>query len=216
MNTPIADQIHQFFSRFPMEAYKTGTILVEAGQQPRGIFFIESGIIKMYSISSNGEEIVLNMFKAGAFLPMSWAINQTENPYYYEAVNDPTIRCAPRRDAVQFIKDNPDVAYDLLSRVYRGSDGLLQRMNYLLIGNKYANVITELLITAKRFGKPGPSLGSMVVTINQQQIASQSGMARETVSREMSKLKQLGLIEFNRNELTILNVNELEQALKSE
>jgi CRP-like cAMP-binding protein len=211
--TEINQKIINFFSTYPPEQHASGTILIEAGQAPRGVMYLETGTIKTYAISIIGDETILNQFKAGAFLPMAWAINQTPNPYYYAAQTDIIIRTAPAGRVVQFIKENPDILFDLLSRVYRGSDGLLMRMNYLLTGNKYANVVTELLITAKRFGKPGESPDSLIVHINQQQIASQSGMARETVSREMAKLKTKGLIQFHKNQMIIPSVTRLEAEL---
>src|SRR4051812_36575454 len=115
---------------------------------------------------------------------MSWAMNSTPNEYYYEATRDLCLRICPKSEAIQFIKDKSDVLYDLLSRVYKGTDGMLARMSYLLAQNKYANVITEILIHAKRFGKPINNDKGFEVSINQRDIASQAGMARETVSRE--------------------------------
>jgi len=40
-----------------------------------------------------------------------------------------------------------------MSRVYTGTDGILMRMAYLMSGEAYSRVVTELLIAAKRFGR---------------------------------------------------------------
>jgi CRP/FNR family transcriptional regulator len=216
MATSTKEQVTKFFQTYPQLSRPDGTILIQAEQQPSGVHFLISGSVKMLAISNSGDELVLNIFRPSAFFPMSWAINHTANPYFYQAIGPVCYHLAPREDVMAFIQQQPAVMLDLLSRIYRGADGLLQRMTYLQAGNKYATVITELLITAKRFGTSGSTPSSLEVDLNQQDIASQSGMARETVSREMRRLKDKGLITFTHHRLVIPNVERLEAELANQ
>lgn len=137
---------------------------------------------------------------------MSWAINNTPNKYFYEAMTDLNIWRAPKEEVVDFVKTNPDVLFNLMSRVYKGVDGVLTRMTYLMAGNAYARLITELIIHAKRFGT--------IDHISEKDLAAQSGMTRETVSREMKTLKNKGLVVFNKNTFTTPNLRKLEEELQ--
>jgi CRP-like cAMP-binding protein len=208
----VSEKVKSFFARYPQKHYQKGELLVQVNENPLGIFYLEEGVVKKYTMSLNGESIILNLYRPSAFFPMSWAINSTPNEYFYEAVDEVRLRICPKDDGVQFVKDNPDVLFDLLSRVYKGTDGMLTRMSYLLAQNKYASVITEILIYAKRFGKTINNNG-FEVSLNQQDIASQAGMVRETVSREMQVLKDKGLISFEHHILTIPNSLLLEEEL---
>src|SRR5207302_1404657 len=106
----------EFFTQFKSQQYKKGEILIRADDDPAGIFYLHIGTVKMYLISRNGDEIVLNLFKPIAFFPMSWAINHTKNQYYFEAMDAVTVCRAPKEEVLAFLKKNPDVVLDLLAR----------------------------------------------------------------------------------------------------
>ena len=205
MDRKIAGKLDAFFIQFKHQTYKKGEILVRADDNPPGIFYLKEGFVKEYAISKKGDELVVNFFRPIAFFPMSWAINDTLNAYYFQAVTNVELFRAPREKVIDFIKNNPDVLYDLISRVFKGTDGLLTRMTYLMAGNAYARLITELIIHAKRFGR--------TFRISEKDLADQSGMTRETVSREIKILKDKGLITFIQHTLVIRDLKKLEEEL---
>ena len=206
-------KLDSFFAPFKERQSQPGEILVRAGSNPTGIFYLTDGIVKQYAITQKGDEVILNLYHHFAFFPMSWAINGTPNSYYFEAMTPVRTRQAPPATFLEFLKNEPDILYDLISRVFRGLDGLNLRLSFLLAGNTYACLITELLITAKRFGQAINQGTSLQVTVNQKDIAAQSGMTRETVGREMSILKEKGLISFDHHILTIHDTSRLEKEL---
>lgn len=179
--------------------------MIRADDDPPGIFYLKKGYVREYAISKKGDELVVNIFKPFSFFSMSWAINNTPNMYFFEAVTDLGVWRVPKDKALEFIKANPDVLYDLLSRVYKGTDGILTRMTYLMAGNAYARLITELIIYARRFGNP--------INISEKDLAASSGMTRETVSREIKKLKDKKLITFQKGKLLIKDISGLEEEL---
>jgi CRP-like cAMP-binding protein len=213
VDTVIAKKIDKFFTQFKHVTYKKGEIIIRADDNPSGIFYLISGNVRKYAISKKGDELVVNIFKPISFFPMSWAINNEPNEYFYDALTSLEIYRAPKEKVVEFIKNNPDVLYDLISRVYRGTDGMTRRMTYLMNGNAYARLNIELIIHAKRFGKKIDNSAKIEVKVSEKELASQSGMTRETVSREMKELKDKGLVNFNKNILTIKSIEELENEL---
>lgn len=213
MDTTITSKLDTFFTQFKQQHYKKGETLIRADEDPTGVFYIKNGSVKQYAISKKGDELVLNMFKPPAFFPMSWAINSTPNNYYFQAVTDVEVWRAPKEEVIEFINNNPDILYDLMGRVYRGTDGMLMRMVHLMSGSAYSRLITELLIQAKRFGKK--NLASFELKITETDLATSAGMTRETVSREMKMLKEKGLVTVCNNLIIIHDINKLEEALSS-
>lgn len=213
VDNEIAKKIDKFFIQYKYVTYKKGEILVRADDNPSGIFYLVSGNVRKYAISKKGDELVVNIFKPISFFPMSWAINNETNEYFYDALTPLEIYRAPKEKVIEFVKSNPDVLYDLMSRIYRGTDGMLRRMTYLMAGNAYARLVTELIIHAKRFGKKTDNSAKIEVKVSEKELATQSGMTRETISREMKELKDKGLVIFNKNVLTIKSIEELEREL---
>ncbi|MBI4080631.1 MAG: Crp/Fnr family transcriptional regulator [Candidatus Levybacteria bacterium] len=210
MDEILLSKIDKFFTQLKRQSYKKGEILIRADDNPPGVFYLKEGYVKEYAISKKGDELVINIFKPIAFFPMSWAINDTPNEYFFEAMTDLEVWRAPREETITFIKSNPDVLYNLMSRVYKGTDGILTRMTYLMSGNAYARLITELIIHAKRFGK-GQNM--VALDISEKDLAAQSGMTRETVSREIKILKDKGLVDINKSRLVIKELQKLEGEL---
>lgn len=212
MDNQIFEKVYGFFKQNKHQLFKKGEILIRADDEPSGVFYLTKGKVKEYAISKKGEELIVNIFKPEAFFPMSWAVNQTPNVYYYQALEDVETWKASREKVIKFIKDNPDVLFDLLSRVFKGVDGVLMRLAHLMSGEAYDRVITELLIASKRFGSIEKDR-SVRLIISEKELASQAGMARETVSREIKILKDEKLVTFNKNVLTIPNIDNLESKL---
>jgi CRP/FNR family transcriptional regulator, cyclic AMP receptor protein len=216
MNKVVDQKVYAFFSQFKQKQYKKGEILIRADDDPSGIFYIEDGLVKEYAISRKGEELVVNIFKPGAFFPMTWGINQTPNRFFFEAVNSVSVRKAPRDEVIAFIKKQSDVLFDLMSRVYKGADGMLMKMFYLMSGSAYTRLVTELLINAKRFGIKDTVTGYITCRITEKDLASETGMTRETVSREIKLLKNKGILDFHTNALVIKDMHLLEEELSDD
>ena len=79
MASKVTETLDIFFSQFKRRDYKKGEILIRADENPTGVLYVTAGNVREYAISSKGEELVVNIFKPGAFFPMTWGINQTEN-----------------------------------------------------------------------------------------------------------------------------------------
>lgn len=212
MNSDVSQRINNFFQAYPQRTYKKGEIVTYAGANPPGVLYIEKGRIAQYDIANDGRKIVVNIFKSPAFFPMSWAINGTPNLYSYEADSASVVRCAPPEAAVGFLKENPPVTYDLLSRVYSGTDGLLRRLAHVLGGKASTLILFELIICCRRFGEQEKNQ-SYTLAITDQELASHTGLSRETVNRELQLLKQTGVVTLSYGKIHIPNLGVLEDTL---
>lgn len=214
MTTEVARKIQDFFEKYPIRNFPKGQILIYAGDNPPGILYLVNGKVQQYDISYRGDEVVVNIFQPPAFFPMSWAVNKTPNKYFFQTVTDVELRQAPPEEALEFLQVNPDVMLDLLSRLYSGMEGLLRRMAHLMGGSASSRLLYELLIESKRFGELDPN-GSSRLDVNESELATRTGMSRETVSRQMRKLKEQGLLEISRKGLLLIDVAEIETKLGS-
>lgn len=213
MDETVESQVDKFFSQYRVRKYPAGQILILNGDGTDHIYNIVEGRVKQYDVTYRGDEIILNTFKPPAFFPMSLAINKSDNPYIYEAETAIEVRQAPAVDVLTFLKSNPEVLFDLLSRVYRGVDGLLGRMAHLMSSSAKGRLMFELLIECRRFGKISAE-GKCILDINEKELGARAGLSRETVSREMTKLSDDKLVKFGAGKLTIFDVATFEEKLR--
>lgn len=208
----ITDKVAAFFEHYPVRTYAGRELLLHAEEPINSVFYMLEGRVSQYDIAPNGNEVVVNVFKPGAFFPMSSAINDIQNHYFFEASLPTKARVAPKADVVRFLQANPDVLFDLLARVYRGVDGVLRRMAHLMGGSAQSRLIFELLNATYRFGQQRTD-GSVSLHLTEGDIAKHSGLARETVSRLLQELKAKSLVKASRSGITIKSTAELESLL---
>lgn len=209
MDTQVNREVAAFFQQYPIRHLEQDQLFIHAGSEPEGIFYLVSGQVRQYDIDTQGQEIVVNVFKPAAFFPMSWAINHTPNRYFYAAAVPSDVRVAPATDAVAFLRTHGDITFDLLSRVYSGVEGMQRRMAHLMGGNAYSRVVFELIIESKRFGTRRAD-GAYRLPLHEDELARRAGLTRETVSRELAKLKQAGLIRISHREMIITDLSRLD------
>jgi len=211
MNQTILDKLNEHFSSSGVVAYRKGEIITFANHEPQGVSFLLEGVVEQYDITPEGNKITVNIFKPPAFFPMSWAINKTPNTYFFAALTEVNVKRSDADEVVTFLKSNPEITFDLLSRVYRGTDALLKRLVLAASGIASSRLIFELLIEAYRFGIDLES-SKTLIKVKQSNLAARSGLARETVSRELHKLEANGTITSAKGGIE-LSKTELEKLL---
>ena len=213
MDSRVRNKLDKFFSKHKLLKYRKNELLIRVDDLPLGIFYLKEGLIREYDTRANAEDLTLNIYKPPAIFPLSYAINNTIPSRFFEAVIPSTLFRAPKEDVLEFVKKEPEILYDLISRIYRGLEGLFKRMEYLMAGNAQARLITELLIYAKRFGLK-QNEGIMInLKLTQKDLAAQSGIARETVGRILKNLKDKGLISFKERRFFVSDLVKLEEEL---
>lgn len=204
--------VEKFFTEYPAKRYGKGQSILRPGDVVQKVHFLSEGSVIQYDISPAGNMVILNVFKPGTFFPMSNVLNDVPSAYFFEAATPSSIRLAPAAHVIDFMKSNPEVTFDLLARVYKGTDGLLGRMNQLMGGSAASRVTFELLNASYRFGESNPD-GSTFIQLSENDIAKRSGLSRETVNRTIRRLKADDIIRVARRGIEVTDVERLEQAI---
>lgn len=210
----ISHDLAAFFAKYPLVKYSKGDTIAQAGNDLPGVLYIEKGAVEQYWRAADGRRIHLQAFRPHAFIYMSWAIRGNQNEYNFEALDEVVGRLAPREDVVAFLQTRNDILIDLLSRVFVGADRLMKRLAMHSADTAQNRLLNELLIEAERFGIP---LSSTVtrIKITQSGLASRTGLARETVNRELHKLQGLSVLRLTKAGIAV-NMNAITQALENE
>lgn len=196
-------KVRQFFDGGVKRELAVGEVLLFPDmEKPIPISYIVKGRVVQYSINDEGNRSIVNMFKSGAFFPLPVAINDASIDYFFEADTDVEIRQVSAAQVRDFLRKEPDVMYDVLSRMYRGLDGLLGRMTQLLSGDAKGRVLYELYILSQRFGVPTGD--GIEVSVTAGRLAEMTGLTRETVSRTLKGLQVAGAVRLRRGVVTVL------------
>src|SRR5262249_29702000 len=111
----VTQKVVTFFAAYPERHFATRELIAQPGEDLPGVMYIVEGRVSQYDVTDSGNEVVVNVFKPGAFFPMSAAMNGTPNEYFYEASLPTVVRMAPVAAVVEFLQQEPTVLFDLLS-----------------------------------------------------------------------------------------------------
>lgn len=194
-------------------SYKKGEYIIRPGEKPPGIFYIESGLVKAYDITKYGEENLLIVRKEREIFPLIWAITGQERHVIYEALAPTEVWRLDRKIYLSYVEKHSEVLAPLLDmtiEMYRLHSERIINLEYRTVRER---LISFLLSTADRFGKPIASGLEIMVPLKQQDIASSINASRETTSRELNTLHRKGYVDSSRPQIIIKDAETLRSFL---
>ena len=214
--SPQQKQLDQFFQQYREVVFAKKQVLIHAGDEPAGVYYLASGHVRQYDISGRtGNELTIHIYNPHSFLPLTWALNNIPNRYFFQAMDEVHVRLAPRDDVVHFLQGNADQLLALSKRLVFGLDGLMARMEYQVFGSASARIQAELLYLARHFGREEED-GRIVLDrqFTHQGIADLTGTVRETVSVAIERLVAAGLVSYQGDRIVLEDAARLEAELK--
>lgn len=206
-------KLNTFFSKFKKYCYRKNEVILRAGDEPQGVYFIKSGYVKLTSISREGKELTLVLYKAGDFFPVVWTFfgGERGSIYSFEAITDTEILRSPRETFMNFITSHQDQFLHVTQNIITRFQSSLRRMEFLTFGNASAKLASVLLILAKDFGEEKEGGVEMQIPLTHKDIANLVGVTRETVSLELKKFDKKGWISYNKKLIILKNKESLEK-----
>ncbi len=213
MKNPKLKLEEAFFSKFKsVQYFKRNQLIFGPTNTPAGVYFIKTGLVRMYLVSKDGSETTFNILKPGTYFSIIWAFNDVPNIYFYEALTDITLLKAPREEIVKFVEKNPAVLLDITKRTLSGLDGITRLMNALLTGNTYQRIASVLLVLARRFGTFRGKKVVINIPLTHRVISTLAGLTRESTSKELEALQANKIISIKNHTISILNLKMLEES----
>lgn len=207
MTTPGESKlIRDFFRTGRRVHYQKNEYILRAGDEPRGVYLIESGLLKIYALSKQGNEHVTHFFGAGDFFPIIWLFRGQMRNVYYQALEPMSLWIVPKDEFMGFISKNQPVMREMLDEMVLRYLRYAGRIENLLYSDARERCAYRLLSLASRFGQPGVD-GQLIINaiITQQDLAHSLNMTRETFGRAMSRFHKRGVISYDAKRHIIIN-----------
>lgn len=212
MTTSVLSTISAFFEKYALSRYAKGQIFLLEGEISDYVYYLIEGRVKVYNISYRGDEVILHIFKPPDFFPVSHIVDQTENKYIYEADAETVVRRAPIDEVRKLLERRPSVTLNLLKQSYRYINDFLERQSLLMAGSARSKLIYELIVQCRNFSVAATN-NHYVLDIREKELAARAGVSRETINREVKKLKKEKLITFDHRYIIVPHLDRLEQKL---
>lgn len=208
-----SESILAYFTHGSLKHFLKGETLVQGDEEPKGVYLIQTGYVKAYSISQLGQKNLLLIQGEDEIMPLPWALDGLQKlGIFYEAISDVTILSTSKGDLRSAMGTNPWLTEQIMRQLVNAFTVYAQRIQSLGYRLPRERVIASLLDLATRFGQKLGHHTFIKAPITHQDIADSVNVTRETASRVLNLLSKEGLITQDEHLFVIKD----EQALHAE
>lgn len=213
-----------FFSGLPETVIERATVHIVTRSHPpnqvillendwgSSVYFILDGWVKIRTYNLDGKEVTLNILGKGELFGEMAAIEEAPRSTDVITLAPTLIGNMPAQDFVQLIHTEPLAGIRLAQLMGRRLRQVNRRLR-LRESDSTSRVADILLFLAEGQGKHDAQGVTEIPNLPHRELSSLSGLARETVTRVLSKLEKKGLIRRERDVLCIPDLHALERLL---
>jgi len=194
--------------------YPKSAMLFIEGQQPRGVFVLCAGKVKLSTSSKEGKTIITKLSDAGDVLGLNATISNRPYEVTAEMVEPGQANFIARDAFLQFLREHGEVAVRVAEQLSRNYYTAYEEIRTLGLASSPAEKFAKLLLSWSSDSK-GNNGSQVKLTLTHEEIAEMIGTTRETVSRLFSEFKKKQLLQMKGATLTIRNKRALEEMLQS-
>lgn len=195
--------------------YPEAAVLFVEGQQPRGVFVLCSGRVKLSTSSSEGKSLITNIAKAGDVLGLSSTISNQPYEVTAEMIEPGQANFISREALLQFLQEHGEVALRIAEQLSRNYRSACEKIRTLGLAGSPAERLAKLLLSWSPTGVETNGEVRIKLTLTHGEIGEMIGTSRETVSRLFSDLKKRKLLQVNGSTLVVRNKAALQDMVHS-
>lgn len=192
-----------------LRSFEKGELLFSFGEEARGFFVVGKGKVKIYRLSPDGKERILHIVQPGGTFAEAAIFGDGLYPAFAEPLEKSLLLFFPRAEFLDLLHRHSQIAINMiggLARFLRQFATQIEELTFKDVPARLARFLTDLC---------GDEEDVVTLPISKTQLASRLGTVSETLSRTLRKLSDEGLIEVRGKEITILDVDRLEDLAES-
>jgi len=203
-------------SKSVRRTYRRGAKLFLEGDSAGEVLIIQRGQIKVTVASHDGREVLLEVRGSGEVVGEMALIDNSPRSASASSLTTPTeVLVLSVRDFRELVDSDPDFTRALLDEMVRKVRDATFHQLELALDDVQGRVARRLLDLDRRFGRMRAGIVRVKSPITQQEIADWAGVSRQAVVKELSALREQGIVETTASVMTILDRDALvERAAK--
>jgi CRP-like cAMP-binding protein/CheY-like chemotaxis protein len=189
-----------------MRSFLKKTDIYTEGSNPRNVYFIKKGKVKIYKTNDDGKELILNILGENDFFGHIALLSHGKHTESAMALEDCELIVLPAADFQTLLNSNREVSAKfvkmLAGNVVLQEEQLLQ-LAYSSVRKRVANT---LVLLHERYG-------DTPISMLREDIAALTGTAKETVIRTLTDFRTDKLIDVEEGRIRVLKVEKLKDML---
>lgn len=179
-------------------------ILFIEGDPASGFYILLSGRVRLYKSSPDGKEYTLHQISPGQMFAEVAVFHGNKFPANCIALEDSVVALFPKLEFVELLEESPQIALKIigaLSSFLRDFNHQIEQLSLKEVPARLAGYILQ------ESNKSGGD--TVTLEISKSELANHLGTISETLSRNLRKFIDAGLIEVNHKEIKITDRDKL-------
>jgi CRP-like cAMP-binding protein len=186
-----------------------GEMIFFEGESADILFFLISGIIKLFKTSAQGKEQIISLARPYEVLNDISIFDNGPNPMGAQAMSTVTLYGIKKDRLEVALRQHPQVSSRIIQVLAARTRQLISLVEDLSFKHVIGRVAKILLEHTGDGAGPGQRL-------TQQEMAAMAGTAREVVARSLKAMEERGLIRLERHRIVITDKNALQEMINQE
>jgi len=185
--------------------FTRGEAVFWENERSSGLYIIEKGSVKLYKLSQQGRELVIEVFSNGDSFNEVPVFDGENNPVNVAALEECDIWVVDAESIRKSLYKYPEVTKAVvlnLSKNLRMLVTKVEELSFFQVTNRLARLIDNL----PKEQLSGPSS----VRLTRDELAARLGTVREVVTRSLKELERSGAIAVSRREIKIMDQDRLD------
>ena len=193
------EELERLLAHARRRSLKAHEALFAEGDKADAFYFIVEGSVRLYRLSPQGDEKVIEILMAGQTFGEAVVFLGGHYPVYAAALSDTALVEIPTNDFVRVLKANGEIALRMLAGISMRLHQLINDVQALTLETVGQRVAGYLLDQC-----PADAQAADVhIQVHKNIVASRLGVKPETFSRVLATLRDLGLISVAGNDIHI-------------
>jgi len=191
--------------------YPNGSLLFVEGEEPRGVFILCKGRVKLSTSSREGKTLIVKIAEPGEILGASSTILNRAYEVSAETIEPSQLNYIKREDFLAFLSNHADACYHTAQQLSAKYHSAQREIRSLGLSQTTSEKLAKLLLDwCDRNGETTPKGIRLSVLLTHEEIAQMIGTTRETVTRLLSDYKKRRLIDVKGSNVFVLDRGALE------
>lgn len=198
-----SEEITYITNNSVLRTYTANEIIFLEGETAEGLWIVESGYIKIYKLSPDGNEHILHLRGPGKTFNDIGALDGDNNPANAAALSAKVqVWLVPSEIITQILIQNSQVALNVIRLLAKRVRSLVGQIEDLALYSVIVRLARFLIKQIDDSSLSGPGVTRTV-------IAAHLNTTPQTISVALRELEATGAIEFDRHQIIIIDETQL-------
>jgi len=203
----------EFKDRHTFNKFEKGEFIYLNDEPSTHIFMIAKGRVKIGSYSDDGKEIIKAILSEGEiFGELSLTGEETRGDFAQAMDSETTVCPMPLEDMQQLLLDNKNLSLKIFKIIGLRMKKLERRLESLVFKDARSRIIDFLYEMGVERGQKVGFEMMIKNHLTHKDIANLTGTSRQTVTTILNELKEKNLINFNRRQILIRDMEKLKDS----